>query len=98
MTDMYLPILRGPYSTRQKVDWIVENPTSSLTFDGVVRDIREGQYDMHYINRVVCFNPDTNRCFDATAKIAKAVRTLIEADQGIVWDELVEWLDAKTKD
>jgi hypothetical protein len=44
MSKLYIPISKGPY-LKKEGNWIRENPLCDLTFDELLKDLIDGQYN-----------------------------------------------------
>jgi len=88
---IYLPIIDGPYETKNPAAWLREAPLTGLTRDAVVKDILDGQIED--VARILEIDEAAGTVKDVTTEIANDVCDGTWGEGREPFASLRRWLD-----
>jgi hypothetical protein len=90
MSKLYIPISKGPY-LKKEGNWIRENPLCDLTFDELLKDLIDGQYNDEIVSIIeVDLTAGTSK--EVIDEFADAVYHKVETGWFSIGSDLAEWL------
>ena len=87
----YLPIIDGPYETKNLTAWLREAPLTGLTRDAVVKDILDGQIED--VERILEIDEAAGTVKNVITEIANAVCDETWGEGREPFASLRTWLD-----